>query len=450
MMLTVLLMLVILATPVVLSRRVGRANRLSPVPAIDIGVAFVWIVFLYAFIPMLGISLARFDIGSLSDQRLGNEVPELESVNIVGASYAAFMLGFACLYLRNRRPLPTATTGWQLPTPTDLRRIVSIALAIKLGVLLVRLATDNPASADYLGSYTALREAPLLVRQLAGILSATDFAATLLVIVASVAHAPRLRTIVAAAIVVNLAIAMMGGGSRTAAFLYAFAFVVARSIYDRKMRPSLVAAYAGAGLLAFLLTGLVRDGFGAQGSALSLQLLQGGEFVAVFYNALDLLDKLGESELLTVRVGLYLVDLLRLIPQQLIGDLKVDPATLYVTTFYPEFSDAGGGLAFGAIAEATVGFGWPEALVRGALLGWLYASIANHCLSGKPTVIKVFVYVWFVVWSYQAIRDTTFSTVPRFIFQVVPLLVALRLAGTLSRVSRTRNFLRPRTGPRRS
>lgn len=100
-------------------------------------------------------------------------------------------------------------------------------------------------------------------------------------------------------------------------------------------------------------------------------------------------------------------------------------------------------MAFGAIAESTIGFGWPEALVRGALLGWLYASIANRCLNGKLTVVRAFVYVWFVVMSYQAIRDTTFSTIPRFLMQVLPLLVLLMMTGTFRKAKRFRRVVHP-------
>ena len=130
-------------------------------------------------------------------------------------------------------------------------------------------------------------------------------------------------------------------------------------------------------------------------------------------------------------MGLYLVDLLRLIPRQVVGDLKLDPATFYTATFYPEFSEAGGGLAFGAVAESTIGFGPVEALVRGAFIGGLYAWVRQACLGPNRTVARAFIYTWFVVLSYQSIRDTTFSVFPRFVFQMLPLLIALRFMGVL-------------------
>jgi hypothetical protein len=109
--------------------------------------------------------------------------------------------------------------------------------------------------------------------------------------------------------------------------------------------------------------------------------------------------------------------------------LKLDPASLYVTTFYPDFAEAGGGLAFGAIAEATLGFGPPEALLRGIILGYLMARIRTACVQRRLTLTRAFVYTWFVVMAYQAVRDTTFSVIPRFFFQVMPLLALVLVTG---------------------
>lgn len=438
----ILLILAVLATPITMTAYIARRARHSPLRVIDLGVAFIWVVFLYAFLPLLGIGLASLDIGTLTDPRLGSDVPDPGDVLTVGASYAAFMIAFAWAYSQQRHVPSRAPIVWQVPSVSDLRFVFFLVTVIKLGALLLRLGWGADVHDDYISSYTEFRSQPLLIRQLAGLLTATDFAASVMLIVVAVAYSRRFRTLAAVLVVVQIVLAVAGGGSRSTAFLCAFAFVVTRSIYDRKLRATSVAIYASVGLAAFLMAGLVRAGLEADQGPLGLQLLQGGEFLSVFYNALDLLGRLGDADLLSVRVGLYLVDLLRLIPQQIIGDIKVDPATIYVSTFYPEYSETGGGLAFGAIAESTIGFGWPESLVRGGLLGYLYAFVANHCMRGKLTVVRTFVYVWFVVMSYQAIRDTTFSTIPRFVLQVIPLLAMLRLTGTLSNTKRAQRPVR--------
>lgn len=438
-----LLMLILLATPLVMTYYVARISLQSGFRVVDLGVAFIWIVFLYAFLPLLGIWSASLGIGTLTDQRLGNEVPDLSLVLSVGSSYAAFMLAFSWVYSWQRAARSPHAVIWQVPKSADIRSIVVLVAVIKFGLLVLRLMLGADVSEDYISSYIVLRNQSLLIQQLTGLLAATDFAATVLLIVAAVAYAPRFHLLIAVLVGLQIVTAIAAGGSRSSAFLYAFAFVVTRTAYGCKLRTSSIAIYGIGGLAAFLLAGLIRAGIDTGEGPLTLQLLQSGEFISVFYNSLDLLERRDDFDLLAVKLGMYLVDVLRLIPQQIIGDLKVDPAMLYVSTFYPEFSDAGGGLAFGAIAESTVGFGLSEAFVRGALLGWLYAAIANQCLNGKLTVIRMFVYVWFVVMSYQAIRDTTFSTLPRFFMQVVPLLVALRLTGTLKSAPRQRLNSRP-------
>jgi hypothetical protein len=445
-----LLMLTLLATPLVMTYHIARKSHQSQFRVVDLGMAFIWIVFLYAFLPLLGIWLASLGIGTLTEQRLGNELPPSGLVRSVGSSYAAFMLAFAVIYSRQRNAHSHHAAVWQVPTSTDIRSLVVLVAVIKLGLLVFRFMLEADVSDDYISSYTILRDQSMLIQQLGGLLTAIDFAATVLLIVATVAYAPRFHTLIAVLLGLQIVTAIAGGGSRSSAFLYAFAFVVARTVYGRSLRSSSLAIYGIVGLAAFLVAGLVRSGIKVGEGPLTLQLVQSGEFISVFYNSLDLLDRVGDANLLAVKAGMYLADVLRLIPRQIIGDLKIDPATFYVSTFYPEFSDAGGGLAFGAIAESTIGFGWPEALVRGALLGWLYAYIANLCLNGKLTVARIFVYVWFVVMSYQSIRDTTFSTIPRFLMQVLPLLIVLRLSGTLKSAARVPTIARPTTRPQGS
>jgi hypothetical protein len=445
----ILLMSLLLATPIVMTNYIGRMLRQNHVRVVDLGVVFIWIVFLYAFLPMLGIWLASLGFGALSDDRIGNKVPDPNLVLGVGSSYAAFMMGFAWVYSRQRIPHSHRELVWQLPTSADFISIVALVVIIKLGLLLLRsfFAADVPH--DYASSFTVYRGQPILIQQLASALTEVDLVATVLLIVVVVAYTRRFYWLIAALLVLQIVVAVAGRASRTSAFLCAFAFVVALTVYNRRLRAWLLAALAAGGLVAFLIAGGIRARIDADEGPISLQLLQGGEFLLLFDNSLDLLSRHGDKDFLSLRVQMYLVDVLRLIPQQVIGDLKVDPAAFYVRTFYPAYSDAGGGMAFGTIAESTIGFGWPEALARGALLGWLYAAIANRCLRSKLTVVRVFVYVWFVVLSYQSVRDTTFSTIPFFFMRVLPLLIVLRLIGTLRDVKRLRGIVRPTTWPQR-
>lgn len=399
---------------------------------LDLGLVLVSIGALYALMPLIGIQLATWGAGALADERFGNQVPDLDDVATVGAMYLAFISGTAGSYLISlkgsgmRQP-----SAIQAPRTRDVTVAFLLLCAIKLSVLLTRLMLGIQTSEDYLGSYLELASQPLIVRQLYGLLSASELPASILLIVVASAHSLLVRRWVGAFVVAQLLIAILGGGSRTLAFSCALAYIVARSMFDPKLKFSSIIAASVATLLLFLAGGALRHAMIASDEVPSLYLLQGGEFLSVFLNSVDLLNRLKDIELGALRVGVYLVDLLRFVPQQIVGDLKLDPASFYVSTFYPDFADAGGGLAFGAIAESALGFGVPEALVRGLLLGYLLAQVRIACLQHRLSLIRAFVYTWFVVMAYQAVRDTTLSIFPRFFFQVLPLLVVLYASRSL-------------------
>jgi len=424
------LMIILAVTPLAMNFYFSRKTRLNTIKPIELGPIFIWITFLYAFLPVLGIWLASQGIGSLQDSRLG-EQPDPLLVQAVAQSYAAFMVAFALAYGTIRRPNLQKPVVYPAPSFCDLITVILFACVIKIVSAGVQAGFGSNDAGTYIGSYTALREQSIVVRQLGGVLGASDFAATVLLIFVAVAYKPKLWPYITAVLILQVGIAVMGGGSRTSGFLSAFAYMVARSFYDRRQSTRGLILYGVIGVALFLFGGIVRSGQDLVEGLHVLKGIQGGEFMSLFSTSLDLSARRADAELQAIKLGLYFVDLLRFIPQQIIGDIKIDPSTFYVMTYYPEYSDAGGGLGFGVIAESSIGFGWPEALVRGALLGSLYATISNLCLNRKLTVIRGFIYVWFVVMSYQSIRDTTFTTIPRFAIQVVPLLVLVKAASVL-------------------
>lgn len=440
-----LLFFALLAIPIFLqwSQQLRRVRRGHPRP-LDIGVVFGWLGFLYGGLPIAGFILAGWGLGEIQEGRIGYEVPEEGQIVRVGLMYLMFNAGFALAYALLRRqakvsqPMQLARAN-----TTDVFIAVGLFLLAKATLVGMRLALGVESSDDYLESYTALSGQPLIVQQLAGILSASELALTILVIVAVIAHKPRLHTYVAGFVALQIVAALVIGGSRTQAFACALAYLVTRSVYDPRLRFRTIAIAGGLALAMFLVAGALRQLRMDSEAVSGLALLQGGEFMSVFSNSLDLQERLADLESPILTAGIYLVDLLRFIPRQFIGDFKVDPATFYVTTFYPEASEAGAGLAFGAIAESTVGFGPPEALMRGLLLGLAYAWLRNACLTRSVTVVRAFIYVWFLVLAYQGIRDTTFSVFPRFFFQVLPILIALWGLGAF-RLRRRRKSRRRR------
>jgi hypothetical protein len=409
-----------------------RGGPQSFVP-IDIGIVFASIVAVYGALPLIGLSLAFAGIGAIQEARLGETLPEAQDVVAVGWMFVMLLAGFVLAYgfTRRHHRLPSATPA--LPVLNSRNAIAALLLFafIQAGLAAIRAAYSIGPGADYLDSYAVVRDQPLLVQQLVGVLAATDFAAAVLFIVVTLAWRPRWHGWVALFVVVLLAQTFITGGSRGYAFRCGLAYVVARSICGPRVRLATALSLGLLGLLAFLAAGAIRQ-TGLDGEPLSVwSLFQGGEFMAFFYNGLDLHDKAADIRELSLNGALYLVDLLRLVPRQIIGDFKVDPAAFYASTFYPDLYESGGAFAFGAIAESALGFGAPEALVRGALLGLAYGFV-RRLLDGKRLgIVGVFAYTWFLVIAYEGLRDTTFTAFPRFVLQVLPLLIIVRLLGIL-------------------
>ncbi len=400
-----------------------HAHKTAGKGEIDLGVIFAWIVFVYSWIPLLGIILAQRGYGVIYDQRFVNYTPRSDEILTVGLCYMAFLVGFTTLYGGIRR------LGY---TPTMLVRPGTSQMLVVMLVFFIML-TIRPVlsnivgvvdSTDYIGSYTKYRQFPLLVQQIIGLLIQFEFSMIVAAIVYLIIWKPHMHKYVAVVVVFMLLGAMFLGGSRSLGFLSAFAYVICYSIFVRKLKAVNIALLVGVGIVLFTVAGVFRSGGTMYGIAI-LAPFQGGELVSIFINSVDLLQHMDEGGVSMLDLRIYFVDLVRLIPQQFLWFEKLDPAVWYAKAYYPEYYESGGGLAFGAIAESVIGYGAAEALVRGGLLGVGYAIVANFCLSGRVGLIKAITYVWFVVISYQAVRDTTFSVFARYFLYVVPLILML-------------------------
>lgn len=398
----------------------ARQRRKKP-KFIDLGAAFAIVIAIYGIVPGSGFLLAHIGFGEILDSRIQDsfDVLLIERVQVM---YLFFTIGFAVAYAAVRR----FSHVWQ-DHGAEARRasrwLVPLALALLMAVSAGPGLMGSEVGSDYISSYTALRSAPIIVQQFVGIVTQMSFASLVAAIVFSVAGWPSRHLRVAALIGCYLIYATLAGGSRTTAFLCFFAYLVAASIYVRRLTMGKIAALGASALGLFMIAGLLRD----QVTESFLGLLQSGEFTSLFINAVDLESRNDDGFIIDSRLAFYFVDLARLIPSQLLGGEKLDPAIWYAQTFFPQYFESGGGFAFGAMAESAIGFGAVEAAIRGVLLGMLFAWIANRLMERVTSPARVFVYVWLVVMSYQSLRDTTFSLFARALYQLLPILLLLWL-----------------------
>src|SRR5262249_13224590 len=145
-------------------------------------------------------------------------------------------------------------------------------------------------------------------------------------------------------------------------------------------------------LFLFLVLGVLRSYGGELGATKVFRY--SSEFESLFGNAFDIWRLKKTGIIGSLPATFYLSDFLALIPQQLLTIQKISPSVWYLNTFYPDLAASGVGLAFGSVSESLVGLGWPDLIVRGAVLGLLFGRI--HALfTRRPGSFWVLAgYIW--------------------------------------------------------
>ena len=419
-----------LASLVVLHRRAGG------VP-LELGGVYLAVVLLYGLLPLIFFLILEGVYTPLNDARLFTIAPDNESVGRTGVYYLVYAATFVLAYLsvRGRRSIGRAQ---QLrPDKSTFYSVVVLLLMARSTLLLANMlfAAD---STSYVESYTRFNQLPLIAQQLLGHLNGMSMVIGIAAIVAAAGSWRRYRYLVLLWLGVEGAMLVVGLGARTAFFVFCLALVISLHIRHRPFKMLTLALVGSAMVAVFLLFGFLRGGgAGEVGGPLVAIAQTASEFESLFANAIDLnrLRSNGELEGEAMWLAAYFGDFIALFPQQIIPFQKVNLSHWYVTTYYPEFAESGGGLAFGAIAEALLGNGVPDLLVRAAIVGITFGLIDRHYNRGIVTFWKCVFYVWIVCFCYQAFRSTTGALLPMFMFHFVPAYLGIRIFSGLLRGS---------------
>ena len=131
-----------------------------------------------------------------------------------------------------------------------------------------------------------------------------------------------------------------------------------------------------------------------------------------------------------------LSDLFLMIPQQLLPFKKIDLSDWYIQQAHMD--NQGIGLMFGVVAQSKIGFGLPEIMARGAVLGAVLALIHRQCVKHPTNLTAFIIYLWLCTSIYYTYRASTFYIATWAIYRVIPFVLLFWFLRWL---------LRPRTGP---
>jgi hypothetical protein len=411
-----------------------RADRSAPM---ELGVIYSAVVLIYGLYPLVVYLALGGAYTPLNDSRLFAAQPDPETVGRLGWYYALYMGVFILTYfaIRNGRE----STSLQVTGGYDVALLLSVVIcAITLrGTLLVADLLFSDRGADgYLASYTRFQHLPLIAQQVLTHASGIALFVQIVLIVLLAQKWAQLKWIIFLWLGAEFVFLLMGLGARTEFFVLALAALVARHLLFRHFRTGALVVMGVMLLVVFTVLGILRtigDLSASDGGLLGIASTS--EFDSLFANALDV-ERMTESGDLD-RAGIFWVvyfgDLLALIPQQILGTEKASLASWYVTTYYPEYAEQGGGLAFGAIAESIAGTGVADLLWRGAIIGAIFGVIHRHLATRPITIWLAAIYVWSVCFSYQAFRASTFALLPMVFFRVLPAMILVMIVAALFR-----------------
>jgi hypothetical protein len=389
----------------------------------EIGGLYVAVVAAYSVFPLAGYLLTGMRYGVSNDNRLYVLQPSAGDVGRIGWYCAAHLAGFVIAYFLVRGRLPRRPPRFR---PPDRATVVALLLAYAVvQTFFLALSWSYELSAEtYAGSYTVSSRLPLALAQLFNHVGGARFTIEIALLTAMFSAYERFRLAIVAWLLFVAVSTFAALGSRTELMLVLVASALLYHYLVRPIRGMPLAGAAAVVLAAFMLLGMLRAGWIQRGLPTGLNLFAyASEFEVVFANALHLESVRRSGELAALPAVFYFSDLLSLVPQQMSPVTKIAPAVWYATTFFPKYAASGGGLAFGTIAESVVGWGWPDALLRGILmgiaLGWLHRFAIRH----RPSFWTFVLYIWASVQVYHAFRNTTFTLLPLFAYRFVPVAV---------------------------
>ncbi|HEX6178587.1 MAG TPA: hypothetical protein VF057_09515, partial [Thermoanaerobaculia bacterium] len=421
-------------------------------PYFELGAFYVAILLLYIAYPIVLYIVNGYRYPEYGDWRLIAVEHRPEVLGTMIWWYVLYLASFCAAYVvvRGRRVLREHfRVRPPEPGSATILAIVMLLVGARLFFVVLGFFYDMSA-ASYGDQYLVWRQLPHFVGQIAAQIQGIEITLEMMLAVALCCGSRKHRTILALLLLALVAWHMIRPGSRTELFVVFLAAVAAYHFAVARIPFRWMAATAvtGFGIMAFI--GAVRQTTTFEFRDIGNKMAAATEFETILGNAVHLKYVAQVPGAFIDRPNLYWADLLAAVPQQFLPFPKETAALWYMRTYFREQYEAGGGLAFGLLAEGVMGHGWVEMIWRGLLVGALFALF--HRLLTRPNVGVGYLmfYIWMIAWCYQTIRTGTFSLLMLMNYRfLVPLLAWKALAMLIRRGKRVAQVLGAPPRPRR-
>ena len=416
-------------------------------PVFDLGALTIVITAAYSAIPLLGFWMAGLRWTELTYLSLYLSNPGPTEVGGFAWRHVLYLSSFTTAYLlfRGRAPLTTHPIRELRPTAVAAMVIVGAGLLAYFKLLeTISGVSYDPSYSDLTAVAASADALPHVVRQLSHNLFAILFLLKLCVLVWLMARWKRRgwRVLLLLWLGVEGALTVTRMGGRT---WYVMLLMATALLYHRLLKPLSVARAAVlviALLGGALVYGLTRDVGGGLTTVVQADASPWAtmnEFQALYAIAYDLHARQLAGTLGPIPWQIYLNDVVMLLPSQILPFAKADPCM-----GFPQVDGMGLGCVLGVISYAVIGFDWVELLVRGLVLGVLFAVIHRWYVRRQDGYWATLFYLCMCLWCYYTFRGSTLHFGYYILYRFIPLMVLVRLVQIL-----LRNLLRLAFVPQR-
>jgi hypothetical protein len=411
-------------------------DRDQKVPFLDVGIFCAVVTAIYAIYPLANYWIGGFEFNILSDSRLYSHKPAPLDLFYFHLRHVIYLFAFVIAYAAFRGRGSVATGEIKRP-PRAIRQVILVCFVLLtgyFGLLYIMTGVNFNASYaqdEFLSSASALRNLPVLLRQISvklwGILFVFKLA-LLCIVVSKTVKMPWLLLLIAW-IAAEVAQTVIVGGARTDLILF---LVAAGLLYQRMIKAlsikSLVVSAMSIFTL-FMMLGFYRtylDIYSLQSGLWTSEgglLSRGNEFQSLLGTAYDVLQRKEAGA--DLPWYLYINDAMAILPpQQIMPFEKVAASEWYLREI--GLSGTGIGLMWGVIAQSIVGLDWFELVLRGVVLGLVLAQVHRWYLRHQQGFMETLFYVYICLKVYNTFRNTTFSLLGNIIWEFMPFYIFVK------------------------
>lgn len=372
-----------------------RLNKTLPI--FDPGIILILVTTIYCSYPIFSFAMSGFTWTEISDRRLWDynvSTPIFSYFMLMPFYYLLSLISSYILFCGvNFKPITQQPKLSSLIKKSDALIVLFLFLSLKIFF--------------YLINTYFLKGRPLYLMQIINLLSSLNFVLFLYLLVYTFVHWK--NHLFKACLIVLISfqgyLTFIEGYGRTTFFLQILSCLLAYHFFIKKIKFR----YAAFGFVFLFLTFIIR-GF------LKVGMIQyfgeysvfsaANEFTVLIGTAFDIYSRIQNGLIDFIPLQAYFNDFLLLIPSQFLPFQKMDLSLWYIEQL--NLQGTGVGMMFGVISQGVIGGGTPELIIRGLVLGFLFAKLFKWFYGKTNVTIWEVVFMIFVaVKSYYTYRAGT-------------------------------------------